>query len=219
MSSLISTLLPEDVVAAETLCAISDSNILPEELADLGDVADTRRLDFIRGRSCAHRALETLGCAPEPLLSGSNREPRWPKGVVGSITHCRGYTAAAVAFSSHYAALGIDAEEDGRLPEGVINHISTAVEREWLRNAVRRIHWDRLLFSAKESVFKAWFPLTSMWLGFEDAVITFEPHNSTFIAHLLVDPIIINNRIVNQFYGRFKISNGFILTAIIVPLN
>jgi 4'-phosphopantetheinyl transferase EntD len=48
------------------------------------------------------------------------------------------------------------------------------------------VHWDRLLFSAKESVYKAWFPLAKRWLGFEEAVVTVDASTETFVAQLLV---------------------------------
>ena len=55
-----------------------------------------------------------------------------------------------------------------------------------VRADVPHVHWDRLLFSAKESVYKAWFPLARRWLGFEDAVVMIDPSAGTFQARLLV---------------------------------
>jgi 4'-phosphopantetheinyl transferase EntD len=72
---------------------------------------------------------------------------------------------------------------------------------------------DRLLFSAKESVYKAWFPLTGRWLGFEDADVTITP-DGTFTARVLAEP---PPPCTASFTGRWLASGGLILTAIAVP--
>lgn len=72
------------------------------------------------------------------------------------------------------AILGIDAEPHAPLPDGVLDHTSIEAEREVLATRDTELHWDRLLFCAKEATYKAWFPITQRWLGFEDAHITFE---------------------------------------------
>ena len=77
--------------------------------------------------------------------------------------------------------------------------------------------WDRLLFSAKESVYKAWFPVAGRWLGFGDADITIDPAAGTFEARLLVPaPVTGSSPSVGLtgFSGRWLASDGLILTAI-----
>jgi enterobactin synthetase component D / holo-[acyl-carrier protein] synthase len=136
----------------------------------------------------AHAVAKELGYPPVPILPGEQREPRWPEGVVGSMTHCAGYCAAAVARGGEVSALGIDAEVHAPLPEGVLDLISLESERALLAELTDRVpgavHWDRVLFSAKESVYKAWFPLTRRWLGFEQADIELRL-DGTFEARLL----------------------------------
>ena len=98
--------------------------------------------------------------------------------MVGSITHCAGYRACAVARAAHVAGVGIDAEPHAPLPAGVLGQIARPEERPLLARAGRTepaVHWDRLLFCAKEAVYKVWFPLAACWLGFEDAVLTLDP--------------------------------------------
>jgi 4'-phosphopantetheinyl transferase EntD len=76
--------------------------------------------------------------------------------------------------------------------------------------------WDRLLFSAKESVYKTWFPLTQRWLGFEEAEISVDPENGTFSARLLVPGPVLDDRQVTEFSGRWLARSGLVLTAIAV---
>ena len=75
-------------------------------------------------------------------------------------------------------------------------------------------HWDRVLFSAKESIYKAWYPIAKKWLGFKDAQLTFHPESHAFQASLLVPGPIVNGRQIESFDGRYAIENGFVLTAV-----
>ena len=81
------------------------------------------------------------------------------------------------------------------------------------------MHWDRLLFSAKESVYKTWFPLARRWLGFEEAALLFtpgpDPERGTFTADLLVDPLpVVAGRPVRTLHGRYAVSGGLLGTAV-----
>lgn len=70
------------------------------------------------------------------------------------VTHCRGYRAAVVAQREHLLALGVDAEPDAPLPFGVADTAFTAKEVRAIDGLAGDINWDRLLFSAKEAIFK-----------------------------------------------------------------
>jgi len=76
--------------------------------------------------------------------------------------------------------------------------------------------WHRLLFSAKESVYKAWFPLTGRWLGFEEAAVDFDPVQRTFTARLLVEGPVVNGTELTSFEGRWLVSNGLVAAAIVI---
>lgn len=93
--------------------------LFPEEIHSLDNVVDRRRIEFATGRYCAKKAISLLGVTPIAIVIGDGREPVWPSGIVGSITHCSGYCAAVVAKSSQVLSSGIDAEENLPLPEGV----------------------------------------------------------------------------------------------------
>ena len=181
--------LPADPAAAEQAYPEAiEAGLFPEEREHIARSVAKRRVEFAAVRRCARRALQELGYPPVPILPGEQREPRWPEGVVGSMTHCAGYCAAAVARSGEVSALGIDAEVHAPLPEGVLELISLESERALIARLAERgpgtVHWDRVLFSAKESVYKAWFPLTRRWLGFEQADIELRL-DGTFEATLL----------------------------------
>jgi 4'-phosphopantetheinyl transferase EntD len=216
---VISEILPDAVACAEAFGDPPDAVLYPEEEALVVRAAERRRREFTTGRHCAHRALAALGVAPVPILTGERGAPQWPSGVVGSITHCAGYRAAAVARARDAATIGLDAEPDQSLPDGVLELISSPGERARLRDltaAEPGTCWDRLLFSAKESAYKAWFPLARRWLGFEDADISIHPADGTFEARLLVLVPVLGGAPLASFRGRWLARDGMILTAITV---
>lgn len=214
---MIEEILPAEVVAVEALADPPGVALFPEEEAVIAKAVDKRRREFSTVRHCARLALATLGLPSSPLLPGERGAPQWPVGVVGSMTHCAGYRAAAVARTRDVVTIGIDAEPHAVLPEGVLEVVALPEERAWIDELARsagEVHWDRLLFSAKESVYKAWFPLTGRWLGFEDADITIDRGSATFDARLLVPGPAQDGREWTGFTGRWLVLDELVVTAV-----
>ncbi|MBL8624689.1 MAG: 4'-phosphopantetheinyl transferase superfamily protein [Myxococcales bacterium] len=202
-------LLPASCAVVEHAGRWPDAPLHPDEARALGPVAEARRAEFAAGRGCARAALAALGRPAAPIGRGDDRAPRWPAGVVGSITHCAGYVAAAVAATATARSLGIDAEPDQPLPADVLATVASATERRWLAAAPPGpVCWDRLLFSAKESVYKAWRPLAGTWLGFEDVELTIDPATASFAAAIAAPGPF--RRVV----GRFAVTATHVLTAV-----
>ncbi|MEV5882205.1 4'-phosphopantetheinyl transferase superfamily protein [Streptomyces sp. NPDC052020] len=224
---MIEELLPGTVVAVEAhgTEGPGPATLFPEEAELVAQAVAKRRREFATVRACARRAMEKLGVPPQPILPGDRGAPRWPSGLTGSMTHCDGYCAAALVRAADLASLGIDAEPDETLPEGVLEAVALPAEEERLRRLTADrpdLHWDRLLFSAKESVYKAWFPLTGKWLDFSEAdiVITADPGErrlGSFRAALLVPGPWVGERRLTHFDGRWMARNGLLATAVAVP--
>lgn len=175
---------------------------------------DRRRSEFLGARRCAREAMKSLGVTPVPIPVGPHREPCWPAGVVGSITHCASYQAAAVGRARELRSIGIDVERHEQLPEGVLTVVSDEGERlllDELAGIRPGIHWDAVLFSAKESVFKAWFPVERAWLGFRDAELAIDPHAGSFTATVRVQP----RRGRTAYSGRWAVAGGLVATAVV----
>jgi 4'-phosphopantetheinyl transferase EntD len=133
-----------------------------------------RRREFAEGRAAARSALRRIGVANAEISRAETREPIWPDGVVGSITHCDGCCAAAVAWQDRVAGIGIDIEPHAPLPAGTVALIVRPDERDDLARLSEEcpgVCWDRLIFSSKESAFKASFAFHRTWPEF-DAVRT-----------------------------------------------
>ncbi|MFC4147961.1 4'-phosphopantetheinyl transferase [Micromonospora mangrovi] len=217
---MLAELLPATVIVAESSSDPVGVALHPDEERIAVDALGRRSPEFVTGRHCAHRALRRLGVPPSPVLSGAGGAPRWPPGVVGSITHCPGYRAAAVARAADMVTIGIDAEPGEALPDGVLKLVSLPQERAELAGLARLsrpVPWDKLLFSAKESVYKAWFPLTGRWLGFMDARLTIDADRGTFDARLLVPGPTVGGRELTGFTGRWLARDGLLLTAVALP--
>src|SRR5579859_6821488 len=179
---MVEAILPPGICLAETSTDAEPSETLfPEEAALVAGAVEKRRREFAAGRACARRALRALGLTTVPILSGGSREPVWPAGVVGAITHSAGLCAAAVGRQSEYAGIGIDLERHQAISEGVEEMVCTPAERAWARErAADGVHWPLVIFSAKESVYKAWYPIVRQWLGFEDAELDLDPERGLF---------------------------------------
>jgi 4'-phosphopantetheinyl transferase EntD len=207
-------------VAVEAFADVPGEDPFPGEEDLVARAVHGRRREFITARRCAREALGHLGYPPAPIRPGARREPRWPAGVVGSITHCAGYRAAAVAPATVVAGVGIDAEPYGPLPDGVLDTVTTEDEPTLLAGLVgthASVHWDRLLFSAKESVYKAWYPLTGRWLGFDDARLSIDPAAATFTARVLVDGARPDGGPpLTELHGRYAVGRGLVVTAVVV---
>jgi 4'-phosphopantetheinyl transferase EntD len=222
MSELMRAVLPDitDLVYAEAYDDPPDLAPLPEEEPLIAKSVPKRRNEFVTVRHCARVALGQLGFPPAPILKGDKGQPCWPDGVVGSLTHTQGYRGAVVGRTSAVRSVGIDAEPHGVLPDGVLNAISLPAERHAIAALPDGLHWDRILFCAKEATYKVWFPLTERWLGFEDAHITFDVDTSglagTFVSRILIDPAARCGPPLNELAGRWSVGGGLVLTAIVL---
>lgn len=215
---MLPTILPSGVVACEARGDDGAAALFAAEHAALGRVAEGRRREFATTRACAHRALERLGRPAAAILRGADREPLWPPGVVGSLTHCSGYRAAAVACDQAFWAIGIDAELHRPIEPRIVARISDAEERRWMRRlGPGGTFWEVVLFSAKESIYKAWYPLTHRWLDFTDVSLRIDPERATLSARLRVEPPIVDGRPLDRFEGRFAAGAERVVTFVGVP--
>ena len=217
--TLLSSVLPGSVVAVACNSDDDAGPLHPAEEPAVERAVASRRAEFTTARTCAREALAALGAPAGAVPVGEKRAPVWPDGVVGSITHTRGFRGAAVAWRSVVRSVGIDAEVHDALPHGVLEAVSSEGERSELSALSGRrpdVAWDRLLFSAKESVYKTWFPLTGRWLGFEDAELV-PAVDGTFRARLLVEGPTVDGVVVSTFEGRWAVDGGILVTAIALP--
>ena len=207
-------LFSSSVAITETRNATIDVSFLSlAERTYLENVSQNRKREFIAGRFCAHEAMILANIPPEHIQIGGKGEPIWPSNIVGSITHSHGYAAAAVARKSDIVSLGLDAEIDEPLSSKVLRRISNDQEQEWAKTVGGTLvkHPGKVLFSAKEATYKAWYPITHEWLGFKEALINFHDQGNTFTVHIQ------KNGPIREMHGKYTIRKDVIVTAIEVP--
>jgi 4'-phosphopantetheinyl transferase EntD len=173
MSKALADLFPPGVAVAELREPGDVESLWPSEAACVSRAVPLRVQEFAAGRQCARRAMAEFGVRDFPLLMASDRRPLWPDTLAGSITHTRGFCAAAVAERARLGALGLDSE----VADGVTEHLWPAIclpqELAWLDGLPgdERTAAATLLFSAKEALHKCQYPLFAQRLDFHDLQI------------------------------------------------
>jgi len=197
-----------------------DFRLLPEEQAIAESFSSKqRRGEFTLGRICAHGALSTFGLESEPILRNpETREPCWPDSVWGSITHSAGFAAVAVGLKKEIKGVGIDLESFSRSVDfNIRRHVCVDSELEWLeslptKQANRAL---RIIFSAKESIFKCLYPGTKTYLTFKDAAVSVNETENNFSFIIFKSfPDIIQQGFPH--HGRYTEMDEMLLTSVYI---
>lgn len=194
--------------------ALRDFELHPLELEVLGDsVSEKRRQDFTLGRCAAREVLTRAGVTEHtPVLRGEGREPLWPAGLVGSISHGGGFGVAAAALQSVVPALGLDIQAiEDRYSDDLIARFADPDEFDWVRSdSEKRTERAVKLFSAKESVFKALYPLGKVWFAFDVAHLTPGSSEDAFCAHVRLPSL--SSEVIQLDIG-VRVCNGMVVTG------
>ena len=172
--------------------------------------SEKRLIDFSNGRYCAKKALLELGIEDVSILIGKNREPIWPEGIVGSISHCDTLTGAIVSRKADHISLGLDIEEIGRVTADLWPYVFTDKEIEYLNTLP--IDQQELIctsiFSLKEAFYKFQFPITNLFLDFLDVEVQIPELNRMVVLSGLIpsSSLIHNNKLIVQNYENTVIS-------------
>ena len=204
--------IPHDICLVSTNDIDYQDDLFPVEEEYIGRAIAKRKLEFQLGRKCARKALQFFNVDPCPIPAGTNREPIWPRGYVGSITHCEGFYAAAVAKDTTYHSLGIDAELNRIIPFEIRDQILTNTEKSWYSSDCYNDKTDVLIFSAKESIFKCLYPLLNHYIDFLEIDLVIDRHNQKFHADL---PNYLGSSIgVHTLEGIFNMDESHVFTAL-----
>jgi 4'-phosphopantetheinyl transferase EntD len=117
-----------------------------------------------------------------------------------------------VARRSLLAGLGIDAERNAPLPDGVAERTCMPHETDGLPDDAG-VCWPAVLFSARESIFKSWYPIARRWLDFHDVAVTVDLQHRAFSAQPLRRDLGSDARTLACLHGRFAWSAAHVFTA------
>ena len=166
--SVASILVPGIVVVCRRIAQGDENALWPEELpAFAGSVVKVRRASGA-ARIAARDLMQNLGLPPAAIVKSAAGVPIWPEGIVGSLAHDAEVAVAALAKRQTFAGLGIDVEPAEPLAEDLIDIVVSGAERRWIEDG---LHQARLLFSIKEAVYKAVYPLDGVFLDHHDVEI------------------------------------------------
>lgn len=168
--------LPGIAVGHRLISPGDEDTLMPDEARGLSRMVVKRRRASGAARIVARRLLAGVGCEGCSLPHAPSGAPIWPAGVVGSLAHDADVAVAAVARCDRVAALGIDVEPAEELPPDLIGIVATPRER--LETGSQR-YYGRLLFAAKEAVYKAVHPLDGVFLEHHDVLIDFAERKGT----------------------------------------
>src|SRR6202521_5619706 len=170
---MLNELFPPGALAAEMREPGDPAALLPGEKQYHRGAVQKRAEEFAAGRACAHGLLAEFGIVYFPVKVAADRQPLWPEGLVGSITHTSGFCAAVVARKQSLSAVGIDSEVAGSVKAELWRGICTPSEIAWLRSlpAGERSAAATLIFSAKEAFYKCQYPLVGERLNLNDATV------------------------------------------------
>lgn len=215
---LLNSLFPGEVVTEEANPMLIWETSYSEEEAYKRNATPKRRKEFAAGRLCARRALTRFGIKNFPLLVGKDREPIWPVGITGSISHAEGYCGVAVARKTQIKSLGLDVELTGKLSRDSWRQICTRQELSFLDSLSLDRQQDNatLIFSAKECIYKCQYAISKKWLNFHDVMITANPDIGEFEATFLVN-VGSSFKRGTRLKGKYLFCRGYVSTGMSIP--
>lgn len=211
---MLETLFLPPVVTVEAASDEWHGELHPSEAAVVRRAISKRKREFTAGRVCAREALRRLGIHDYPLLSAPDRLPAWPPGIVGSISHCRDYCGVVVAREGTVLGLGVDIEPSEPLERSLLELICLESERREVMRHRDRLDYDlgRVIFSAKESVYKCYFPRVRRFLETGDLKIDLSLERGAFSVVIREDLAAEYERL-GVLIGRFTVSRSHVFTG------
>lgn len=186
--------------------------------AEMKEVAKIRKQEFIAGRFCALSAAKNIGYELKHLPSAATREPLWPDGLKGSITHSRQLAIGCVSLSEELESIGIDAEE--RIKPTLSKEVQKVISHEVEIKLLQLTEPDdglTILFSAKESLYKALFPLVRSYIDFKEVVLTeLDPESMTYVLELATSNPKLKSHL-GRYTGSYKKLGETIVTFVSIP--
>ena len=216
----------------------SNQKLHPAEENYFSQLSSVSRKEHYRsGRICAGEVLSKLGARGQPVLRDpQTREPLWPEGISGAITHSGKWAAAAAGKTSDVLGIGIDLEDlERQVDSRISRHVCIPEEQKWLQECGEDFLEQNLkiIFSAKESIFKAFFPYTRTYLHFHDARILMQqtlfqksksdslskkeknskPEKFEFV-YLLLNDKVISQTGISEGKGKVHFFENYVLTSL-----
>ena len=213
LEHLLENLFPAEIRASATTVADCVDALLPAERPFIRKAISSRQHEFATGRVLARQLLADLGHADFPLIRDEDRVPRWPEGVVGSISHSGSLCAAAVALATQFRGVGLDVEPDEPVDREIERVVCRDGEHDWVADGIgdERGRRCRIVFSVKEAVYKAFYPRTRVFWSFQDVTVSIDLERGRYRA------LLPESAGIAEVVGRVHRRDGWILAALAAP--
>lgn len=213
-------LLPDEVAIATGPVKGDYPDLFPDEEAAVLGAVRKRQDEFKAGRSLARLSLGQWGCEPTPIPRTDDRQPTWPEGFLGSISHSDFLCAAIAARTDAFVGLGVDMEPSTPLKTELRSRICRPEEMPDLDTPLDApegsVDRAKLVFVAKEAVFKAYYPTVGYFLGFQEARLDLDQDTPTFRAHLVgSEPPLLNGS--GLMRGAWALAADHVVAVVVVP--
>jgi 4'-phosphopantetheinyl transferase EntD len=159
------------MIGHRTIAAGDENSLLALEAGSFKRSVTQVRRQSGAARLVARELLAGFGILEAELPRSRSGAPVWPAGIVGSLSHDGEIAVAAVARAQIYAGIGIDVEPSLPLPPELVEMVATPAERR--RYSPECVN-SRVLFAAKEAIYKAQYPLDQAFLEFHDIEVDLE---------------------------------------------
>jgi 4'-phosphopantetheinyl transferase EntD len=189
----------------------------PSESAAITNAVLKRRNEFIAGRTCARRALQRLGYSCRPIPVGSLREPIWPEGITGSITHEGTYAISALACTRQISLLGIDLAFRDALSGALVPMICRDDEIDGIQRHEREFGGDdlfKLVFSIKESVYKCLFPVVRKFFDFSDVSVEFTYRKGRAEPEVVLRNPVVFSHVTSRLNVAYLYAADYVFTGV-----
>lgn len=166
----------------------------------------SRKAEHLAGRYCAQRAMRQMGHEAVSVPIGPMKAPVWPSLLCGSISHTRTLAIACVAERTTFRYLGVDIEPLIAAPEqlDLVDNIMSPSEVERINALIDSpLQALTLVFSAKESLFKALAPSVGHYFDFLDAEMIALSLRTQRFSLRLVNTLTPEFDAGREFNGRF----------------
>ena len=204
--------IAEDWMWDAPLCSAEENLVLK--------AVEKRKREFRAGRNCAHTLLREASVECPALLKGKQREPGWPEGWVGSISHTQGLCVVAIAPQDLFQSIGLDVEQALPMKDEIKDMICLPEEQDQLvrlrltpGQELASLPLDKVIFSAKESIHKTYFPLNYHTLDFLDARVELNPADKSFAA-TIIKPEPVPRVPIRDLKGKYCVNQNYVATFI-----
>jgi enterobactin synthetase component D len=185
--------------------------------ATLSHAVTKRQAEYLAGRICAQAVLKTCGFDTFQVFNGEDRAPIWPDNITASISHTKGIAVAMASKDAKVKGIGIDIEylmdkeKEIELQSYILAPDENEVFSEW---ASTHFHPLTIIFSAKESLYKALYPSVKTFFGFDSAsLISFDNKKLTFRINQQLTFDVPKGLLIEVHYQQ---SANFVLTECVV---